>query len=175
MKDRIMQIMKTENMTQQEFAQTLDLSPASLSSIFNGRTNPTNNHVQAIHRCFPNINVNWLMFGEGEMYCDPQLHSPSLPTQKNVSSSSGILDETTGGSSDDSIYNKERLANSGEINLSQDRIEDHASCRTNSIAAEVNSGSQIIRETIKYIDKPQRKITEIRIFFDDGTYEVFSK
>lgn len=175
MKDRIMQIMKTENMTQQEFAQTLDLSPASLSSIFNGRTNPTNNHVQAIHRCFPNINVNWLMFGEGEMYCDPQLHSPSLPTQKNDSSSSGILDETTGGSSDDSIYNKERLANSGEINLSQDRIEDHAPCRTNSIAAEVNSGSQIIRETIKYIDKPQRKITEIRIFFDDGTYEVFSK
>jgi hypothetical protein len=26
----------------------------------------------------------------------------------------------------------------------------------------------------KYIDKPQRKITEIRIFFDDGTYETFT-
>ena len=32
----------------------------------------------------------------------------------------------------------------------------------------------IVRETIKYLDKPQRKITEIRVFFDDGTYETFS-
>ena len=32
----------------------------------------------------------------------------------------------------------------------------------------------IVREVVKYIDKPQRRITEIRIFFDDGTYEVFS-
>jgi hypothetical protein len=31
-----------------------------------------------------------------------------------------------------------------------------------------------IQEVVKYIDKPQRKITEIRIFYDDGTYETFS-
>ena len=41
---------------------------ASLSNIFNGKTNPTNNHVSAIHRRFPDININWLMFGEGDMY-----------------------------------------------------------------------------------------------------------
>lgn len=32
----------------------------------------------------------------------------------------------------------------------------------------------VIHEVVKYIDKPQRKITEIRVFFDDGTYETFS-
>jgi hypothetical protein len=32
---------------------------------------------------------------------------------------------------------------------------------------------ETIREIVKYTDKPQRKITEIRIFFDDGTYETF--
>ena len=31
----------------------------------------------------------------------------------------------------------------------------------------------VIREVVKYVDKPQRRITEIRIFFDDGTYETF--
>ena len=31
----------------------------------------------------------------------------------------------------------------------------------------------IVRESVKYIDKPQRKITEIRVFYDDGTYETF--
>ncbi len=32
----------------------------------------------------------------------------------------------------------------------------------------------IIRETVKYIDKPQRRITEIHVFYDDGTFETFS-
>ena len=67
MKDRVRQVMSWAKLSQQDFATYLEISPASLSSIFNGRTNPTNNHVQAIHRAFPEINVNWLMFGEGEM------------------------------------------------------------------------------------------------------------
>ena len=32
---------------------------------------------------------------------------------------------------------------------------------------------EIVREEIKYIEKPARKITEIRIFFDNGTFETF--
>jgi hypothetical protein len=31
-----------------------------------------------------------------------------------------------------------------------------------------------VREVVKYLDKPQRRITEIRVFYDDGTYETFS-
>ena len=31
-----------------------------------------------------------------------------------------------------------------------------------------------IQEVVKYVDKPQRKITEIRVFYDDGTFETFS-
>ena len=52
MKDRIRQLMDDQNLSQQEFAQRLNLSAASLSSIFTGRTNPTNKHVLAIHHAF---------------------------------------------------------------------------------------------------------------------------
>ena len=69
MKDRIKQVMEWTGLSQQDFATKLGISPASLSSIFNGRTNPTNNHVQAIHRSFPEIDINWLLFGEGKMFC----------------------------------------------------------------------------------------------------------
>ena len=34
-------------------------------------------------------------------------------------------------------------------------------------------GQYIIRETVKYVDKPQRRITEIRVFYDDGTFDTF--
>jgi hypothetical protein len=33
--------------------------------------------------------------------------------------------------------------------------------------------SDIVRETLEQTQKPQRKIVEVRIFFDDGTYETF--
>ena len=68
MKDRIRQVMELQRMTQQEFAQFIDVSPASLSSIFNGRTKPTLNIVEAIKKKISNINTDWLMFGSGSMY-----------------------------------------------------------------------------------------------------------
>lgn len=68
MKDRIRQIMDDAKMSQQDFAAKLGISAASLSSIFTGRTRPTNNHVQAIHKAFPEININWLLFGEGDSH-----------------------------------------------------------------------------------------------------------
>ena len=67
MKERIRLIQEQLGLSQIEFANKLGISPASLSSIYTGRTNPTNNHVMAIHKAFPQINVNWLMFGEGDM------------------------------------------------------------------------------------------------------------
>ena len=30
-----------------------------------------------------------------------------------------------------------------------------------------------VREVVKYVEKPPRRVTEIRIFFDDNTYEIF--
>ena len=30
-----------------------------------------------------------------------------------------------------------------------------------------------VKQEVKYIERPPRKITEIRIFFDDNTYETF--
>ena len=68
MKDRIRQIMESQHMTQQLFADYIGQSPATLSSIFNGRTRPTLNIVEAIKKKIPHINTDWLMFGSGDMY-----------------------------------------------------------------------------------------------------------
>ena len=70
MKDRIRQLMLHQHMSQQTFADILGLSPASLSSIFNDRTKPTLNHVDAIKKKFPSINLDWLMYGNGPMFLD---------------------------------------------------------------------------------------------------------
>ena len=38
---------------------------------------------------------------------------------------------------------------------------------------EYRKENEIVREEIKYVEVPAKKITEIRIFFDNGTYETF--
>ena len=165
MKDRILQIMRRENMTQQDFAKAIEVSPASLSNIFNGKTNPTNNHVSAIHRRFPDINVNWLMFGEGDMYTT-------------------VAGETNGGDETEEREAQGHAAQSGKTPAESPSLFDisdpkHYEDWTKlEDLKEPESGTQqipVVREIVKYVDKPPRKITEIRIFFDDGTFEVFSK
>ncbi len=156
--------MKRENMTQQDFARVIDVSPASLSNIFNGKTNPTNNHVSAIHRCFPDINVNWLMFGEGEMYT-----ASSNRTNEMESEVISVSKEDDGTKMEGESFS---LFESGynECGFHPTPSKNVASVNERQEEAPVS----VIREVVKYIDKPQRKITEIRIFFDDGTFEVFS-
>lgn len=68
MKDRIKQLMESQHMNQLLFSQYIGISSASLSSIFNGRTNPSLKTVDAIRKRFPNLNIDWLMFGEGQMF-----------------------------------------------------------------------------------------------------------
>ncbi|MDY2634432.1 MAG: helix-turn-helix transcriptional regulator, partial [Prevotella sp.] len=70
MKDRIRQLMEAQRMTQQTFAQFVEISPATLSSIFTGRTKPTLNLVEAIIKKIPSVNLDWLMFGKGSMFAD---------------------------------------------------------------------------------------------------------
>ena len=36
-----------------------------------------------------------------------------------------------------------------------------------------NATKEIVKQEIIYKERPPRKITEIRIFFDDNTYETF--
>ena len=150
MKDRIRQIMLQERLNQKDFAATTGISPATLSSIFNGRTSPTLNHAEALHKRFPKLNMSWLMFGEGDMYV------------KDTPAPSGDQNETTDTSKSDEHSSGGYASNdlSGAPTLPLDFSGG-------------DSRTPVIREVVKYVDKPQRRITEIRIFFDDGTYETF--
>lgn len=149
MKERISQIMQSHKMTQRDFAAALGISPSSLSSIFNGHTSPTNNTVQAIHRRFPEISITWLMFGEGDMESAPEQEAPQ--TQDNKQPGDG-----------------DRPTEAAKKPSGDDQSLSHGT------AGKAPEGVVTVREVVKYIDKPQRRITEIHVFYDDGTFETFS-
>lgn len=179
--------MEQTQLTQQDFSARLGISPASLSGIFNGRTNPTNNHVQAIHRAFPNVNVNWLLFGEGNMLTSPTEASTGSKTEGAGVGAAGTQDVSSGASlgGDEAAFAPLMAvdAASYQPDLFSDSVSDcqarTASCSTSRQAAAARETrvagvySAMNAEFVKKIDKPMRRIREIRVFFDDGTYESF--
>lgn len=149
MKDRIRRIMEEQHMNQQVFANLIETSPATLSSIFTGRTKPTINIVEAIKKKLPSINTDWLMMGIGSMYIDDN----STPS-------------ATGGSPQQSPQQ------SYEPVLNFDMpVADHPNP---SYSQEMRNASiEKSAQVVKIIDKEPRKVTEIRVYYDDQTYETF--
>lgn len=145
MKDRIIQIMQKEGLSNAEFADKIGISTSSLSHIFNGRNKPSLEVVMRIHKACPYVNINWLLYGEGEM--EEQEESGD---DENIFFQDNENGEKPTGSPIHFDFRKENMPDSP-----------------------VYPTKEIVREEVKYIEKPHPKITEIRIFFDNGTYQVF--
>ncbi len=66
-KDRILQILKEENLTYTKFAEKLEVQPSSISHIVSGRNKPSLEFLQKVLKNFTNINPLWLVIGKGDM------------------------------------------------------------------------------------------------------------
>jgi len=142
MKERIAQIIKEEQLTAVQFAKETGIQQASLSHILNGRNNPSLEIIKKIHQRFPYINVDWLLYGEGNM----------VELQKREHYTASSFDE-----------------NAINTTKSLDNAEYVRDLKVKEVS---NTSKEAIKETIKYVERPPKKIIEIRIFFDDGTYET---
>ena len=68
MKERIEHIIKAESLSNLQFAQLLDISPASVTHLLSGRNNPSLDLIVRIARKLPHYNLRWLILGEGPIY-----------------------------------------------------------------------------------------------------------
>ena len=150
MRERIRRLMESTEMTQQTFAEHIGISPASMSSIFNGRTNPTLNIVEAIKRKFPDISTDWLVFGVGDMYDSAAASAPAaeVSPESNPNEPALPFDSTE----------LETTHHQGALLIQKTPQQKTQVVEMREIAPPA---------------KPARTITEIRVFFDDQTYESF--
>ena len=163
MKDRIRQIMEAQHMTQQVFANYIGTTPATLSGIFNDRTRPTINIIESIKKKFPNINLDWLMFGNGQMYQSVISEESVVPHAPDTANH--------GQKGQESLFDfDDSLPPTTPVTQILPQITSHHNNINNSVK---NTHQELIREEIKYIDKPLRRVTEIRVYYDDQTWESF--
>lgn len=136
--------MKTVGKNQKDFADELCIAQATLSAIFKGTTKPSTNIVNSIHERFPEVSIGWLMFGEGNMYVTDATLPPPAPTDDAA---------TRAPTADLPLFASIPTAASAPSATPLPKTDTAA--------------------VVKNVDKPERRITEIRVFYDNGTFEIF--
>lgn len=147
MKDRIQQIMDHKKMTAAQFADKVGIQRSTLSHILNGRNNVSTEIVSKIHYTFPDLNINWLMFGEGDL-------NQSLPNRNQT-----LFD----------VFTPDLSA--GESNKTKSSEEDAEKFNAKSPKS---AETEITRQTEFPAIKQQRSIIKIMVFYSDNTFDTFS-
>lgn len=140
-------IMDREKLTAGAFAESIGVAQATISHILGPRNKyPSTEVILRLHERYNDINLGWLLTGNGEM--------------SNAASSS------IEGGFDYPLFAENPVNPSEETGRAENRKE---------MASETpaNAPKEIVKQEIIYKERPPRKITEIRIFFDDNTYETF--
>ena len=184
MRERIKEIIEREGMGQSQFADFIGVNRPTLSHILAGRNNPSMEVMMKIHQKFPKINILWLFDGIGSYEGDAVADYPSgtLTEDQVVDAESMAPYERT-----------EQLQPSPSATASsqlQSRFYQGELFAENAVFASESTGATKNRKEIplqtpqkapylsdtqlEYAKKSlQRKIVEIKIFYDDGTYETF--
>lgn len=193
MKDRIKQIIEREEMTQSQFADFIGVNRPTLSHILAGRNNPSMEVVMKIHQSFPKINILWLIDGKGSYEGDAVAEYPagSLREDREADALDATVDERQ--STFLSPYPNNKEENGEESKDTTDThfyqgelFAENAVFSSKSAGGEKKRKEKVLQspkisdyqtgyQSFNSVQKMQRKIVEIKIFYDDGTYETFEK
>lgn len=83
MNTRLKQFLAAENISQAQFADSINVVRASVSHVLAGRNNPSYDFIKAIMDNYPQLNIEWLILGKGKMYKETTSAPAQEPTPKN--------------------------------------------------------------------------------------------
>lgn len=140
-------IMERENLTAGAFAERIGVAQATISHILGPRNKyPSTDVIMRLHSTYPDIDLSWLLTGEGCMSNQEQVSA-------NLDMGYPLFAENAENA--DHWPNEEK---------NRKEIASESTTYT---------PKEVVKQEIIYKERPVRKITEIRIFFDDNTYEIF--
>lgn len=147
MNTRLKQFLAAENITQAQFADSINVVRASVSHVLSGRNNPSYDFIKAVMLRYPRLNTEWLFFGKGKMYRD----SPAEPVHA-ADGNDGLLFSDTNPIYEDQEAENPAMMQSPAVNTQP--LSD--------ITTLEDSGKTTVN---------QRKVSKIILLFDDGTFQ----
>lgn len=150
MNHRLQQFLSAENISQAQFADSIDVARASVSHVLAGRNKPGYDFIRSISVHYPRLNLEWLISGKGKMY---KQDAAPVPAQ------SGFSGELFGPES-----------------MEEDRPSLEESPETVDTGTTAPSPAQAPVSAPSSAQKPdpspfRRSISRIVVFYDDNTYQ----
>lgn len=143
--------MEREKLTAVAFAESIGVAQATISHILGPRNKyPSMEVILRLHERYNDINLEWLLTGKGNM-------SHEAPSSEKEDYDSEQAYPLFAENKKDSLQGISSPENRKDIALDRG----------------LNKYKETVLQDITPQNKPLRKITEIRIFFDDNTYEIF--
>lgn len=159
MVNRIFTFIESLQLTPTEFADTIGVSRASISSIKTGRTQPTLSLVEKIKQRFPEIDINWLILGEGDAPIVNRSESETeLFSDDEVKAE---IEVTQTLSNDDTTANEYQAVYIAETPR---KIEEEPQVVNQETNVPVQSTSE-----------RKRSVKKVILLYDDGSFEEFNK
>ena len=142
MNQRLQQFLAAENISQAQFADSIDVARASVSHVLAGRNKPGYDFIRSISEHYPKLNIEWLISGKGKMYKQDAFHSESASSSRT--SKADFSDELFGPDSMD---------------------EDIPPVREKNVHSAPAPAPQPVPSPFR------RSISRIVVFYDDNTYQ----
>lgn len=151
-----------------QFADIANIPRPTISQIINGRNRKISNEViEKLHQGFPNLNIMWLLFGDGEM----EVQSNFKPLEQNVTTNAFCPQMQT---TNNVAYSQQSSTNNrGNTPLQASNIDDFVNnTMTQRTISDENSGGPNNSAVIHSVRPNEKTIRYIMVFFNDNSFEV---
>ncbi len=168
MREKLLNLMKEENLTSSRLAELLGIQPSGISHILKGRNNPSLDFIQKILRRFPQVNPDWLILGEGEMY---------RPQRETSSGQQGSRQEN-GGELATSIKVSAASGSSGLFAAATKSTEEESNHAQSEKSKNIVSGADSTTQSAAAIastfgGSARSKVRRVIVLFEDRTFESY--
>lgn len=154
MKLRLQTLLTSEKMPSSKFAEIIGVNRSSISHLLSGRNNPSLDVLQKVLVKFPQINPDWLLLGQGNMYRNKNnanlLSTPNVLPFKEDIAVKEALEQTYKPEKDENMVG---FKETKETPVYERKNEEKPSVKPS-------------QESIKKLEK-------IMFFYTDHTFEVF--
>ena len=157
MKDRLIRLLDSEQLTASKFADKIGVQRSSVSHVLSGRNKPSFDFVQKTLLAFPEVNADWLMLGKGTMITGVPdsagatlFDRPEEPDQLGLDEKEDLVSEpAVDGAQTTSV----EISQSTDIHHSEGPVDDDSNGTETKI--------------------PEKRVVRVMMFYEDNTFQSF--
>ena len=162
--DRLKSYIEYRGFLASQFADAVGMPRSSFSQLMSGRNKSINDAtIVKIHAAFPDLSIQWLLFGEGDMLTNGIELAP-ISSVCNEPSSQVLQQPQL------SIFGESEIFEAVQVDERPYAQENAPKKPANDVPAVPKMPVEVPMAALKQRD---RKIVKVVVFYDDNTYEAF--